>query len=245
MQVEGTFRAHQVPLAGGPREPRAPGDARGVDAQLPARGALRRRRPARRLELAALAPEGDKRMGATPHANGGRRLVPLEIPDPARPTRSSREAGGRARANRRSASASCCATSTRPTPNRRTSGSSVPTRPTPTGSARSSRSSDRCLMDARPDDEHVSPEGRVMEVLSEHNCQGWLEGYLLTGRHGLFATYEAFAMVSASMAIQHTKWLEEAAAPRRGERRSPRSTSCSPPPAGATTTTASATRARA
>ena len=70
---------------------------------------------------------------------------------------------------------------------------------------------DRCLMDARPDDEHVSPEGRVMEVLSEHLCQGWLEGYLLTGRHGLFATYEAFAMVSASMAIQHAKWLEAAA----------------------------------
>jgi xylulose-5-phosphate/fructose-6-phosphate phosphoketolase len=70
---------------------------------------------------------------------------------------------------------------------------------------------DRCLMDARPDDEAVSPSGRVMEVLSEHLCQGWLEGYLLSGRHGLFATYEAFAMVSASMAIQHTKWLEAAA----------------------------------
>ena len=67
---------------------------------------------------------------------------------------------------------------------------------------------DRMLRDARPDDEHVSPHGRVMEVLSEHNCQGWLEGYLLTGRHGLFATYEAFAMVSASMAIQHAKWLQ-------------------------------------
>ena len=66
---------------------------------------------------------------------------------------------------------------------------------------------DRMLRDARPGDEHVSPHGRVMEVLSEHNCQGWLEGYLLTGRHGLFATYEAFAMVSASMAIQHAKWL--------------------------------------
>jgi xylulose-5-phosphate/fructose-6-phosphate phosphoketolase len=70
---------------------------------------------------------------------------------------------------------------------------------------------DRCLMDVRPDDEAVSPSGRVMEVLSEHLCQGWLEGYLLSGRHGLFATYEAFAMVSASMAIQHTKWLEAAA----------------------------------
>ena len=99
-------------------------------------------------------------------------------------------------------------------------------------------------MDARPEDEHVSPEGRVMEVLSEHNCQGWLEGYLLTGRHGLFATYEAFAMVSASMAIQHAKWLEDADGSSTGARRSPRSTSCSPRPAGATTTTASATRAR-
>ena len=67
------------------------------------------------------------------------------------------------------------------------------------------------LRDARPSDEHVSPHGRVMEVLSEHNCQGWLEGYLLTGRHGLFATYEAFAMVSASMAIQHAKWLQHGA----------------------------------
>ena len=59
-------------------------------------------------------------------------------------------------------------------------------------------------------DDHVAPDGRVMEVLSEHNCEGWLEGYLLTGRHGLFATYEAFAMVSASMTVQHAKWLEEA-----------------------------------
>src|SRR5207244_941585 len=58
-------------------------------------------------------------------------------------------------------------------------------------------------------DDHISPEGRVMEILSEHCCEGWLEGYLLTGRHGLFATYEAFAMVAASMVVQHAKWLEE------------------------------------
>ncbi len=68
----------------------------------------------------------------------------------------------------------------------------------------------RCSMDpVLPTDERISPEGRVMEVLSEHNCQGWLEGYALTGRHGLFASYEAFAMVSASMTVQHAKWLEE------------------------------------
>ena len=59
-------------------------------------------------------------------------------------------------------------------------------------------------------DSELGPDGRVMEVLSEHLCQGWLEGYLLSGRHGMFATYEAFAMVSASMAIQHVKWLQHA-----------------------------------
>src|SRR5205814_8262221 len=68
----------------------------------------------------------------------------------------------------------------------------------------------RCFVGRTLDiDDHVSPDGRVMEILSEHNCEGWLEGYLLTGRHGVFATYEAFAMVSASMTVQHTKWLQE------------------------------------
>ncbi len=72
--------------------------------------------------------------------------------------------------------------------------------------------SDRAFMERRvPSDVAVSVDGRVMEVLSEHNCHGWLEGYTLTGRHGLFATYEAFAMVSASQTVQHSKWLEEAA----------------------------------
>ena len=84
-----------------------------------------------------------------------------------------------------------------------------------------------------------------MEVLSEHLCEGWLEGYLLTGRHGLFATYEAFAMVSASMTVQHTKWLEEAhqSALARADRLA--QYPARPRPAGATTTTASATRGRA
>jgi xylulose-5-phosphate/fructose-6-phosphate phosphoketolase len=68
----------------------------------------------------------------------------------------------------------------------------------------------RCFVGgALPTDDHVTPDGRVMEVLSEHSCQGWLEGYTLTGRHGLFASYEAFAMVSASMTVQHAKWLDE------------------------------------
>src|SRR5512146_1179486 len=69
----------------------------------------------------------------------------------------------------------------------------------------------RCFVGPRLDiDDHLAADGRVMEVLSEHLCEGWLEGYLLTGRHGLYVTYEAFAMVSASMTVQHAKWLEEA-----------------------------------
>ena len=72
--------------------------------------------------------------------------------------------------------------------------------------------SDRAFMERiEPGDVQISHDGRVMEVLSEHNCHGWLEGYTLTGRHGMFATYEAFAMVSASQTVQHSKWLEEAA----------------------------------
>ena len=66
------------------------------------------------------------------------------------------------------------------------------------------------LITALAGSDHVSPDGRVMEVLSEHLCEGWLEGYLLTGRHGMFVTYESFAMVSASMNVQHAKWLGEA-----------------------------------
>ena len=65
------------------------------------------------------------------------------------------------------------------------------------------------MVPVSPTDDAIGPDGRVMEVLSEHYCEGWLEGYLLTGRHGLFATYEAFAMVVASMATQHAKWLHE------------------------------------
>ena len=147
--------------------------------------------------------------GRARYANGGRRLVPLDLPDPPRYAIERRAPGRRRGPNRPAGSASCCATSTPATPRPPTSASSAPTRRTPTGSAPSSRSRTAARSTPAPGDDHVSPDGRVMEVLSEHNCQGWLEGYLLTGRHGLFATYEAFAMVSASMAIQHTKWLEE------------------------------------
>ena len=104
---------------------------------------------------------------------------------------------------------------------------------------------DRCFMGPLLDtDDDLGPDGRVMEVLSEHLCQGWLEGYLLSGRHGVFATYEAFAMVSASMAVQHVKWLQHAQTlPWRAAVSSLNVLLTSP--AGATTTTGSPTRGRA
>jgi len=205
--VEGTFRAHQVPLPGVRENP-------AHLAQL--EEWMRSYRPEQRFdeagalvaELAALAPEGERRMGATPHANGGRRLVPLSIPDPSRyaipierPGSEQAESTKRLGELLRDVYAA----------NAETANFRLFC-PDETNSNRLGavfEVEERCLMDAEPGDDHVSPAGRVMEVLSEHNCQGWLEGYLLSGRHGLFATYEAFAMVSASMAIQHTKWLEE------------------------------------
>jgi xylulose-5-phosphate/fructose-6-phosphate phosphoketolase len=206
VQVEGTFRAHQVPL---PNVRDNPAHLAQLEEWL------RSYKPEERFaedgsllpELAALAPEGDKRMGATPYANGGRLLAPLELPDiegyavPA-------ERSGRQHVE-----------TTRPLGElMRDIYTANPSSfrlfcPDETNSNRLGAvfdNEDRCLMDAAPGDVHVSPDGRVMEVLSEHNCEGWLEGYLLTGRHGLFATYEAFAMVAASMMIQHTKWLEAA-----------------------------------
>jgi xylulose-5-phosphate/fructose-6-phosphate phosphoketolase len=214
--VEGTFRAHQVPLSG-VRENAA------HLAQL--ERWMRGYRPERRFdgsgrlvpELAALAPEGEKRMGATPQANGGRRLVSLEIPDyGGYAIEVERPGGERAESTKRLGQL----LRDLYTANEKAANFRLFC-PDETNSNRLGavfEVTDRCLMDARPEDEGFSPDGRVMEVLSEHNCQGWLEGYLLSGRHGLFATYEAFAMVSSSMTIQHAKWLEEM---RRLEWRAP------------------------
>ena len=205
--VEGTFRAHQVPLPGVRENP-------AHLAQL--EEWMRSYRPEERFdeggalvaELAALAPEGDKRMGATPHANGGRLLVPLEIPDPAGYALAVARPGVE-----RAESTRCLGELLRDLYAGNADAANFRLFcPDETNSNRLGavfEVEERCLMDAAPGDDHVSAAGRVMEVLSEHNCQGWLEGYLLSDRHGVFATYEAFAMVSASMAIQHTKWLEE------------------------------------
>jgi xylulose-5-phosphate/fructose-6-phosphate phosphoketolase len=210
LPVEGTFRSHQVPLP----QPRTDAEQlRGLDAWL------RSYRPEDlfdddgrlRSDLAELAPRGTRRLGSSPHANGGRLTQPLDLPDFRTyavavdvPGTSVQESTGRlGEMLRDTYSNSAKAANFRVFC------------PDETNSNRLSpvfEVDDRCLVGTLlPIDDHVAQDGRLMEVLSEHLCEGWLEGYTLTGRHGLFATYEAFAMVSASMAVQHTKWLEESA----------------------------------
>ncbi len=208
--VEGTFRAHQVPIpdpAGNPehlrqleawmRSYRAE-DLFDADGRLVA-------------ALAALAPSGERRMGSNPHANGGGLLVPLELPDAGSYSIPVPRHGAELQESTRRLGELLRDTFVKnePAANFRLFC------PDETNSNRLGAVFDvqnRCLLEPTiPIDDHVANDGRVMEILSEHSCQGWLEGYVLTGRHGLFATYEAFAMVSASMLVQHTKWLEAAA----------------------------------
>src|SRR5260221_5170532 len=159
-------------------------------------------------ELAELAPAGSRRMGANPHANGGLLLKDLAMPDfrdyqveVVKPgtviSEATRELGKFLRdIMRLNADAS----------NFRVFG------PDETSSNRLDalfEATDKILMEPLlPTDEHLSVKGRVLEVLSEHMCQGWLEGYLLTGRHGFFSCYEAFIHIVDSMFNQHAKWLK-------------------------------------
>ncbi len=205
LPAEGSFRSHQVPLTDLAANPEHL-------AQL--EQWLRSYRPgelfdeggALRAELAALAPEGQRRMGANPHANGGVLLRTLELPDfreyavevPS-PTASTSEPTRVLGAWLRD--------TIRVNPERfRLMG------PDETASNRLGavfEATDRAWMAQRlQSDDHLAPDGRVMEVLSEHLCQGWLEGYLLTGRHGLFNCYEAFIHIVDSMFNQHAKWLK-------------------------------------
>ena len=209
LPVEGTFRSHQVPLP----------NARSDPEQLAMLEAwMRGYRPEElfdgegRLvpELATLAPSGDRRMGANPHANGGTVLSELDVPDFRDYALTvERPATERAESTRKLGEL-LRDTFTR---NARQANFRLFC-PDETNSNRLGavfEVENRCFVGKTlPIDDHVAPSGRVLEVLSEHLCEGWLEGYLLTGRHGLFATYEAFAMIPASMMVQHAKWLEEA-----------------------------------
>jgi xylulose-5-phosphate/fructose-6-phosphate phosphoketolase len=207
VQVEGTFRAHQVPLAQLAERPEHL-------AELEAW--MRSYRPEELFdepgrvvaEITELAPAPDRRMSASPHANGGRLLTDLELPD-FRDYAVTVEAPGSTTSEATRVLGTWLRDVMRgneDTANFRIFG------PDETVSNRLGAvldATDRTWMAERRDgDDHLAPDGRVMEVLSEHLCQGWLEGYLLTGRHGLFNCYEAFIHIIDSMFNQHAKWLK-------------------------------------
>jgi xylulose-5-phosphate/fructose-6-phosphate phosphoketolase len=205
LPVTGTWRAHQVPLSGVRDNPEHL-------AQL--EEWLRSYRPEELFdshgrpvpELLGQVPDGDRRMGANPHANGGLLLRPLDLPDfrayaadvgkhgdtTSEPTR----VLGRFLRDVIAANGE----------NFRLFG------PDETASNRLDAvyeaTGKQWQAEVLSVDEHLTPDGRVVEVLSEHLCQGWLEGYLLTGRHGLFSCYEAFIHIVDSMVNQHAKWLK-------------------------------------
>ena len=207
-RTEGSWRSHQVPLSELRENPAHLAQLeQWMRSYVPeelfdAHGALR-------PELASLAPLGEYRMGANPHANGGLLLRDLEMPDfrahavdikehGTTMSEATRVLGGFLRdvmsANERHS-------------NFRLVG------PDETASNRLNAvlevTGRTWLAEAEPDDDaDLAPDGRVMEILSEHTCQGWLEGYLLTGRHGFFSCYEAFIHIVDSMFNQHAKWLK-------------------------------------
>jgi xylulose-5-phosphate/fructose-6-phosphate phosphoketolase len=202
---EGSWRAHQVPFG----EVRTnPAHLALLESWLRSYGPeqLFDEEGAVRPEIAALAPSGERRMSANPHANGGLILRELELPDFRRyavdvpaPAEAQSEATRVLGAWLRDVVAANA-------DRFRIMG------PDETASNRLSavfEATDRAWDAERvPGDDHLSPDGQVMEVLSEHLCQGWLEGYLLTGRHGLFNCYEAFIHIVDAMFNQHAKWLK-------------------------------------
>ena len=206
LPIEGSFRSHQVPIADMDR----PEHIRMLEAWMKsyrpeelfdAQGA-----PVARLR--EVAPKGPRRMSANPHANGGLLLRDLEVPDFRRYALDVPSPGStRGESTRAQGELIRDVIKANPT-NFRVFG------PDEVASNRWGpvfEVTDRAFLgEILETDDHVSPDGRVLEMLSEHQCQGWLEGYLLTGRHGFFTCYEAFIHIVDSMFNQHAKWLKTA-----------------------------------
>ena len=207
LKTEGSWRSHQVPLA---ELAAKPDHVRLLEEWMKSYRPEELFDEDGRLapELAALAPEGTRRMGANPHANGGLLLKDLRMPDFREYALAVPRPGGTVGESTRVMGRFLRDVMRRNLESRnfRVFG------PDETASNRLGavfEVTDRVWMaDTIPEDEHLAPDGRVMEILSEHTCQGWLEGYLLTGRHGVFSTYEAFVHVVDSMFNQHAKWLK-------------------------------------
>ncbi len=207
LPVENTWRSHQVPLA---ELATKPGHLKMLEEWMKSYKPEELFDKTGRLipELAALAPKGNLRMGANPHANGGQLMHDLKMPDFRKYAIDVQSPGTVTAESIRSMGAFVrdIMKLNWERRNFRVFG------PDETASNRlgalfdiTERVSTAKILKT---DDHVSPDGRVMEVLSEHLCQGWLEGYLLTGRHGLFSCYEAFIHIVDSMFNQHAKWLK-------------------------------------
>ena len=207
IKVTGTWRSHQVPLSGVKDNPE--------HLEVLERW-LRSYRPEELFDVSGapvelvrgLAPDGELRMSASPHANGGLLTRDLELPD-FRDYAIDVTTPGDSHAESTRRLGELLRDVYRDNPDRFRLFCPDETNSNRLGAV--FEVSDRAFMErVTAADVAISRNGRVMEVLSEHNCHGWLEGYNLTGRHGMFATYEAFAMVSASQTVQHGKWLQEA-----------------------------------
>lgn len=206
LPVEGTFRAHQVPVTDIARKPEHLQileqwmKSYRPEELFDARGRLI---PA----LAELPPEGQRRMGANPHANGGLLLRDLRLPD-FRDYAVTVPAPGAVEAEATRIMGTFIRDLMKLNWDQRNFRVFSPDETASNRWAALFEVTDRCsTAEVIPIDDHVSPDGRVMEMLSEHQCEGWLEGYLMTGRHGFFSSYEAFIHIVDSMFNQHAKWL--------------------------------------
>ena len=203
-QTEDTFRAHQVPMGDMSR----PGHVKILEDWLHSYRPQELFDDAGRLmpELAELAPLGERRMGANPHANGGQLLRDLVLPDFRNYAVTVLQPGAvDAEATRIQGELIRDVIKLNPNNFRVFSPDEAASNRWGAMFEVTNRCSTAEISDT---DEHVAPDGRVMEMLSEHQCEGWLEGYLLTGRHGFFSCYEAFIHIVDSMLNQHAKWLK-------------------------------------
>ncbi len=206
LPVEGTFRAHQVPVTDIATKP---GHLEILEHWMKSYKPEELFDKNGRLipELAELAPKGERRMGANPHANGGILLRDLRMPD-FRDYAVKVPQPGTVEAECTRIMGAFIRDVMKLNWDQRNFRVFSPDETTSNRWGALFEVTDRCsTADVIPIDDHVSPDGRVMEMLSEHQCEGWLEGYLLTGRHGFFSCYEAFIHIIDSMFNQHAKWL--------------------------------------